>query len=94
MIVVVVAVLREPDEHHEVPKWQRGKTLNLVLLLSCALKTSQGNDICKNFTVTGNGCVQQDIAALPRIDGLKRLADHVFWFYDFYLIGSEVHVFL
>lgn len=37
LIVVVLAVFREPNEHHEVPKRQRGKhSINLL-----ALKTSQ-----------------------------------------------------
>ena len=32
VVVIVVAVFREPNEHHEVPKRQRGKSLKSQVL--------------------------------------------------------------
>lgn len=75
LIIVGVAVFREPNEHHEVPKRQRGKHTNFLLLISCIVNISRDH-ICKNLggfcLAAGNGCVQQDFAALPRNDGLKK----------------------
>lgn len=61
-----------------IMKYQNDKEVSYLILCYFSIVWIQKDDyFCKNlrfyYFVAGNGCVQQDFAALPRNDGLRKL---------------------